>query len=124
MSRISPNSRPKRLDWAYSPCLFFLTLNGLWYQVPAESEAVKLRFGKLIEEGIKPGLHFKLPLGIDRVQIEPVQRQLKMEFGFTTPGATSDLQYGARGEEENVEKHGHRRPQFRPRRMGRPIPHY
>jgi len=82
--------------------LAFLTLNGLWYQVPAESEAVKLRFGRLIEENIPPGLHFKLPLGIDTVNIQPVQRQLKMEFGFSTAGATNDAQYGARGEEENV----------------------
>ncbi|MES2468403.1 MAG: FtsH protease activity modulator HflK [Verrucomicrobiota bacterium] len=97
-----PKISPKAIGLGILALLVFLTLNGLWYQVPAESEAVKLRFGKLIEEGIKPGLHYKLPLGIDRVQIEPVQRQLKLEFGFTTPGATSDLQYGARGEEENV----------------------
>ncbi len=97
-----PKISPKGLGLGILGLLLFLAVNGLWYQVPAESEAVKLRFGKLIEEGIKPGLHFKLPLGIDQVRIEPVQRQLKLEFGFSTPGATSEFQYGNRGEEENV----------------------
>lgn len=97
-----PKMSPKGIGLGILALLLFLTLNGLWYQIPAESEAVKLRFGKLIAEGIKPGLHFKLPLGIDVVNIQPVQRQLKMEFGFSTPGATNDFQYGARGEEENV----------------------
>ena len=35
----------------------------------------------------RPALHFKLPLGIDVATIVPVKRQLKQEFGFTTPGA-------------------------------------
>ena len=97
-----PKISPKAIGLGILALLVFLTLNGLWYQVPAESEAVKLRFGRLVEEGIKPGLHFKLPLGIETVDIQPVQRQLKMEFGFSTAGATNDFQYGARGEEENV----------------------
>lgn len=97
-----PKLSPKGIGLGILALLVFLALNGLWYQVPAESEAVKLRFGRLIEEGIKPGLHFKMPLGIDRVQVEPVQRQLKMEFGFSTPGGGNEMQYGNRGEEENV----------------------
>ena len=36
---------------------------------------------------VGPGLRFKLPFGIDTVTIVPVKRQLKMEFGFGTPGA-------------------------------------
>ena len=57
------------------------------YTVPSDSVAVVLRFGKF--EVIKPsGLHFKVPLGIDQVNIVPTKRQLKQEFGFSTPGAT------------------------------------
>jgi modulator of FtsH protease HflK len=97
-----PKISPKGIGLGILGLLVFLALNGLWYQVPAESEAVKLRFGKLIQENIPPGLHFKLPLGIDTVNIQPVQRQLKMEFGFSTPNATNEFQYGERGEEENV----------------------
>jgi membrane protease subunit HflK len=56
------------------------------YTVPSDSVAVVLRFGKF--EAIFPaGLHFKLPLGIDQVNIVPTKRQLKQEFGFSTPGA-------------------------------------
>jgi membrane protease subunit HflK len=44
-----------------------------------------LRFGKFLKT-VEPGLHFKLPFGIDAVAILPTRRQLKLEFGFTTPG--------------------------------------
>ena len=56
-----------------------------YYTVGAESEAVVLRFGKFLKTA-EPGLHFKLPFGIDEVFVLPTQRQLKLEFGFTTPG--------------------------------------
>lgn len=61
------------------------------YTVPAESIAVVLRFGKAVAE-VESGLRFKLPFGIDRVQKVPVKRQLKQEFGFSTPGATNPAQ--------------------------------
>ena len=35
---------------------------------------------------VEPGLHFKLPFGIDAVSVVPTRRQSKLEFGFTTPG--------------------------------------
>jgi membrane protease subunit HflK len=61
------------------------------YTVPSDSVAVVLRFGKF--DNIKPsGLHFKVPLGIDQVNIVPTKRQLKQEFGFSTPGATDPNQ--------------------------------
>jgi len=41
---------------------------------------------------VGPGLRFKLPFGIDSVTIVPVKRQLKMEFGFGTPGASDSSQ--------------------------------
>src|SRR5438876_4476913 len=58
------------------------------YTVQAESEGVVLRFGKFLKT-VEPGLHFKLPLGIDEVTVVPTRRQLKLEFGFTTPGYTN-----------------------------------
>ena len=42
------------------------------------------------------GLHFKMPFGIDRKFIIPVRRQLKMEFGFGTDGATNRYQWAPR----------------------------
>jgi len=59
-----------------------------FYTVQAESEAVVLRFGKFLKT-VEPGLHFKLPFGIDQVTVLPTRRQLKLEFGFFTPGYTN-----------------------------------
>ncbi len=65
-----------------------------YYTVPSDSVAVVQRFGKHLKE-VPPGLHFKLPLGIDKATIVPVKRQLKQEFGFATAGAKDPYQ-GAR----------------------------
>jgi membrane protease subunit HflK len=62
-----------------------------YFTVPADSEAVLLRFGKY-ERTVTSGLHFKLPFGLEQKYIVPVERQLKMEFGFATDGATSRYQ--------------------------------
>lgn len=75
---------------------------GLWssyYTVPSDSVAVVQRFGKYIAE-VPPGLHFKFPLGIDVATIVPVKRQLKQEFGFTTPGANDPYQAPSDGRRE------------------------
>jgi membrane protease subunit HflK len=56
-----------------------------YYTVAADSEGVVLRFGKYLKT-VEPGLHFKLPFGVDTVTVVPTRRQLKLEFGFTTPG--------------------------------------
>ena len=69
------------------------------YTVGAESEGVVLRFGKFFKT-VEPGLHFKLPLGIDAVNVLPIRRQLKLEFGFSTAGYTNPLQVGQDPEEE------------------------
>jgi modulator of FtsH protease HflK len=74
--------------------VFVLVAVGAWtsyYTVPSDSVAVVQRFGKYLRD-VSPGLHFKLPLGVDRATIVPVKRQLKQEFGFATPGATDPFQ--------------------------------
>src|SRR2546423_12501523 len=81
---------------------FVLLIVLLWtsyYTVQAESEGVVLRFGKFLKT-VEPGLHFKLPLGIDDVIVVPTRRQLKLEFGFTTPGYTNPDQPPKEAEEE------------------------
>jgi membrane protease subunit HflK len=74
--------------------LFLIGGLGLWtayYTVPSDSVAVVQRFGQYLKN-VPPGLHFKLPLGIDSATIVPVKRQLKQEFGFATPGASDAFQ--------------------------------
>jgi len=70
-----------------------------WYTVPAESEAVVLRFGKFLKI-VEPGLHFKIPLGIDEYTEVQTRRQLKLEFGFFTSGYTNPDQPGREQLEE------------------------
>jgi membrane protease subunit HflK len=75
---------------------------GAWtayYTVPSDSVAVVQRFGQYLKE-VQPGLHFKLPLGIDVATIVPVKRQLKQEFGFSTGGATNPFQSPVDGKRE------------------------
>src|SRR4029079_16111937 len=51
------------------------------YQVQPDELGVITRFGRVI--GIaENGLNFKLPFGIDAVQVVPTQRVQKEEFGF------------------------------------------
>jgi modulator of FtsH protease HflK len=64
----------------------FLTLITLFttvYTVGPEEVGVVIRFGKF-ERSVEPGLNFKIPFGIEKVEKIPVERQLKQEFGFRT----------------------------------------
>ncbi len=70
-----------------------------FYTVPAESQSVVQRFGKYVKT-VDSGLRFKLPFGIDRVNLVPVNRQMKQEFGFKTEGVTNPWQYSDEGERE------------------------
>ncbi len=71
--------------------VILILLFGSVYQVSPEEIGVILRFGKFVRTS-DPGLHFKIPLGIENLIKVPVQRQLKMEFGFRTtrPGIRSE----------------------------------
>ena len=62
-----------------------------FYTVPTDSVGIVQRFGQYVRTD-DPGLRFKYPFGMDRVRLVPIRRQLKMEFGFSTPGATNPFQ--------------------------------
>jgi len=70
-----------------------------FYTVSADAQAVVLRFGKPIKTS-DPGLHFKLPYGIDQTLTVEVKRQLQQEFGFGTPGATNKWQFTDSAEQD------------------------
>jgi len=67
--------------------IVLIILFGSFYQISPEEIGVILRLGKFVRT-TDPGLHLKIPFGIEKLTKVPVQRQLKMEFGFrtTTPG--------------------------------------
>lgn len=69
-----------------------------FYTIDPEEIGVVLRLGRY-ERGTDPGLHARLPLGIERVIKVPIQRQLKEEFGFQTVSAGVRTQYQNRGHE-------------------------
>lgn len=64
------------------------------YTVQPEERAVVKRFGAVIRT-TDPGLHFKLPFGIDSVQRVATERVLKEEFGFRTAAAGEPTRYAA-----------------------------
>lgn len=78
-----------------------LLLTTSYYSVPADSVAVVQRFGRYLRTE-DPGLRFKLPLGIDTVNVLPVQRQMKLEFGFSTPSAGNPFQASVEPEMEKT----------------------
>ena len=82
---------------AVAAALVIWSLYSAVFTVQAESVGVIQRFGHYHGE-VEPGLHFKMPFGIDRVTLVPIKRQLKEEFGFSTPGATFTGQSSAPGQ--------------------------
>jgi len=80
-----------------------IVLYGSIYQISPDEMGVILRFGKFVRT-TDPGLHFKLPLGIEALTKVPVQQQLKQEFGFRTtrPGVHSEFAVPADAQKEAV----------------------
>lgn len=73
----------------------FLVLWGAWssfYQVGTEETGVVVRLGSFTQFA-EPGLHFKVPFGVDQVYIAKTGRVLKEEFGFRTLQAGERTQY-------------------------------
>ncbi len=70
--------------------LLLLLGTSAYYTVGPEETGVVLRFGRYVRES-GPGLHFKLPLGIETVAVVKTGRVYKEEFGFRgiSPGIRS-----------------------------------
>ena len=78
--------------------VFFLIWTS-FFTIPADSVAVVQRFGRYVGTD-EPGLHFKIPFGIDKVAQVPIRRQQKLEFGFSSPNATNPHQGSQETKEE------------------------
>ncbi|MFW6138643.1 MAG: FtsH protease activity modulator HflK [Spirochaetota bacterium] len=74
----------------------------LFYQVNTDQVGVITRFGKYVSI-TQPGLHVKIPFGVDKVTKVTVKRIHKEEFGFRTmmPGVKTEYQR-VRPEEESL----------------------
>ena len=86
-----PNIKPGVIKLVVVAVFILILLAGSIYQISPEEIGAILRFGKYVR-ATDPGLHIKLPLGIEKLIKVPVQRQLKMEFGFRTtrPGIRTE----------------------------------
>ena len=66
-----------------------------WFTVQPEETGVVQRFGEVVRtEG--PGLHFKIPYGVETVRLIPTARVLKEEFGFRTEVPGRRTRFSAR----------------------------
>jgi len=94
MRNVTPEwALPNKLNfrWILRGVVIFFILIGLiscFSSVPADSAGILIRLGKY-SGTVQPGLRFKLPFGIDQLVVLPVERQLKLEFGFTSTGYTN-----------------------------------
>ena len=85
----------KHFIWVIIAVLILYSFATSVYTVPEDSKAVVLRFGEGIRQE-EPGLHFKLPFGIEKHYPVPVKRIFKEEFGFRTLKASVTTQYDSR----------------------------
>ncbi|MCY3741485.1 MAG: FtsH protease activity modulator HflK [Candidatus Poribacteria bacterium] len=86
---------PKRVLMVILGIIILACLATSFYTVEADEIAVVLMFGKSVRQA-EPGLHFKLPLGIERAINVPVRKVFKEEFGFRTLRAGVRTQYDTR----------------------------
>ncbi len=82
-----PQMNPKAVTAVIIGVLILSFISSLWFTVEPEEVGVVLRFGEYTRT-VNPGLNFKMPFGVEEVVKVPVERQLKLEFGFrsSTPG--------------------------------------
>jgi len=92
-----PKIKPGVIKLIAVAVIVLIIIVGSLYQVSQEEMGVILRFGKFVRT-TNPGLHLKLPLGIEKLTKVSVQRQLKMEFGFRTSRAGIKSEYRVTGE--------------------------
>ena len=86
---------PKRILFVIIGLIVLACLATSFYTVEADEIAVVLMFGQSVRQ-TEPGLHFKLPLGIERAINVPVRKVFKEEFGFRTLRAGVRTQYDTR----------------------------
>jgi membrane protease subunit HflK len=87
-----PKIPKKYILYAIVAVAALAVMAGSYYQVAPDEMGVILKFGKYVRTS-DPGLHFKLPFGIETLTKVPVQRQLKLEFGFRTVQAGQRSEY-------------------------------
>jgi len=88
--RMSRQVTPKAIIIVVVVILLLITAFSSFFVVDQTERAAVLQFGRFSRMA-EPGLHFKLPFGIEKNYNVPTQVVLKQEFGFRTerPGITT-----------------------------------
>ncbi len=90
-----PKFSPRAVRAAVVVVLLALFALTSFYTIAPEETGLVLRFGRYVR-ATDPGLHFKIPFGVERVIKVAVQRQKKAEFGFRTARAGVRSEYSKR----------------------------
>jgi len=86
-----PQLKPRTIKLIIIAIVAIVVLAGSFYQINPEEVGVILQFGKYARMS-NPGLHLKIP-GVEELIKVPVERQLKLEFGFRTASAGIRTEY-------------------------------
>ena len=97
----SPQAIMRHASWIVPAVLLLIVLATSFYMVNTDARGVVLRFGKF-NRTTAPGLHFKLPFGIETVLTPQVERVFKAEFGFSTLKAGIKSTYGKKNLNESL----------------------
>lgn len=100
---------PKMPEFKAGPWIFpvillliaFTFAGSLFYEVGPDEVGVVQRFGRYVRTA-NPGLHMKLPVGIEMVQNIKVTHVFKEEFGFRTVAAGVRTLYMGREDEQDL----------------------
>jgi membrane protease subunit HflK len=87
------------LKWIALIVLLLAAAGTSFYMVNTDEEGVVQRFGRYVRT-VGPGLHLKLPLGIEKASTPQVTKIFKEEFGYRTLKAGVQTRYGTRPMEE------------------------
>lgn len=85
----------KYITWIIALIIGVILISTTVVTVSTEENAVVLRLGKY-DRTLEPGLSFVVPFGFDKVYKIPVERQLKLEFGYRTEQANVRTRYSRR----------------------------
>lgn len=91
-----PKLPGRMIGFAIGAVVLLSILASSFYQIDPEELGVVLTLGKYTRT-TSPGLHMKLPLGIETLYKVPVKRQLKEEFGFRSVKSSKRSQFTTRG---------------------------
>lgn len=93
-TRVNLNISPRIILWVVIAIIAIFTLSTSFFVVDQTEQAVVLRFGRYVRTAA-PGLHFKLPFGIERNINVPTQKVQTLTFGYRSQDDSGSL-IGAR----------------------------